>query len=64
MTTEKLLNYEFLKPQDTPQTENSFSFWEVQQTLKVAHISQFSPIEGEFPSELHKNLRCLSSLNP
>ena len=26
----------------------------MQQTLKVAHISQFSPIEGEFPSELHK----------
>ena len=22
-------------------------------TLKEAHISQFSPIEGEFPSELH-----------
>ena len=36
------------------QTENSFTFREVQQTLKVAHISQFSPIEGEFPSELHK----------
>ena len=36
------------------QAENSFTFWEVQQTLKVAHISQFSPIEGEFPSELHK----------
>ena len=36
------------------QTENSFTFLEVQQTLKVAHISQFSPIEGEFPSELHK----------
>ena len=36
------------------QTENSFTFWEVQQTLKVAHISQFSPIEGEFLSELHK----------
>ena len=26
----------------------------MQQTLKVAHISQFNPIEGEFPSELHK----------
>ena len=26
----------------------------MQQTLKVAHISQFSPIEGEFPSELHQ----------
>ena len=35
-------------------TENSFTFCEVQQTLKVAHISQFSPIEGEFPSELHQ----------
>ena len=54
MTTEKLLNYVFLKPQDMSSTENSFTFWEVQQTLKVAHISQFSPIEGEFPSELHK----------
>ena len=42
------------------QTENSFIFGAMQQTLKVAHISQFSPIEGEFPSELHKNLRCLS----
>ena len=37
------------------ETENSFTFCEVQQTLKVAHISQFSPIEGEFLSELHKN---------
>ena len=36
------------------QTENSFTFCEVQQTLKVAHISQFNPIEGEFPSELDK----------
>ena len=36
------------------QTENSFTFCEVQQTLKVAHISQLSPIEGEFSSELHK----------
>ena len=54
MTTEKLLNYEFLRPQDMSQTKNSFTFWEVQQTLKVAHISQFSPIEGEFPLELHK----------
>ena len=36
------------------QTENSFTFGEVQQTLKVAHISQFSPTEGDFPSELHK----------
>ena len=36
------------------QTENSFIFGEVQQTLKVPHISQFSPIEGEFLSELHK----------
>ena len=34
--------------------ENSFTFRKVQQTLKVAHISQFSPIEGEFLSELHK----------
>ena len=54
MPAEKLLNYGFLRPQDMPQTENSLFFWEVQQTLKVAHISQFSPIEGEFPSELHK----------
>ena len=36
------------------QTENSFTFREVQQTLKVAYISQFSPLEGEFPSEFHK----------
>ena len=36
------------------QNENSFTFLEVQQTLKVANISQFSPIEGEFRSELHK----------
>ena len=36
------------------QTEHSFTFGEVQQTLKVAHITQFSPIEGEFPSELLK----------
>ena len=36
------------------QAENNFTFGEVQQTLKVAHISQFSPIEGEFPSELLK----------
>ena len=54
MTTEKLLNYEFQKPQDMSQTKYSFTFWEVQQILKVAHISQFSPIEGEIPSELHK----------
>ena len=54
MTTVTLLNYGFLRPLDMSQTENSFIFWEVQQTLKVAHISQFSPIEGEFPSELHK----------
>ena len=54
MTTEKLLNYGFLRPQDMSQTKNSFNFWEVQQALKVAHISQFSPVEGEFPSELHK----------
>ena len=54
MTTEKLLNYGFLRPQDMSQTENSFTFWEVQLTLKVAHISQFSPIDGEFPSEMHK----------
>ena len=32
------------------QTENSFTFLEVQQTLKVAHLSQFSPNEGEFSS--------------
>ena len=50
MTTEKLSNYGFLRPQDMSQTENSFTFWEVQQTLKVAHISQFSLNEGEFPS--------------
>ena len=36
------------------QTENSFTFREMEQTLKVAHISQFSQNEGEFPSELHK----------
>ena len=36
------------------QTENSFTFWEMQQTLKVTEISQFSPIEGEFPSGLNK----------
>ena len=54
MTTGKLLNYGFLKPQDMSQTENSFTFSEVQQTLKVAGTSQFSPIEGEFLSELHK----------
>ena len=35
-------------PQDMFQTENSFTFWEVQQTLKVANISQFSPNEEEF----------------
>ena len=50
MTTEKLLNYEFLRPQDMSQTEKSFTSCEVQQTLKVAHISQFSPKELEFPS--------------
>ena len=50
MTAEKLLNYGFLRPQDTSQTENSFTFCEVQQTLKVAHISQFNPNEGEFRS--------------
>ena len=38
MTTVKLLNYGFLRPQDMSQTENGFTFWEVQQTLKVAHI--------------------------
>ena len=54
MTTEKLLNYEFLRFQDMSQTKNNFTFWEEQQTFKVAHISQFSLIEGEFPSELHK----------
>ena len=36
------------------QTENSFTFREVQQNLKVAHISQLSPIERKFPSELLK----------
>ena len=50
MTTENLLNYGFLRPQDMSQTENSFIFCEMQQTLKVAHISQFSPNEGEFPA--------------
>ena len=53
MTTEKLLNYGFQRQQDMSQTENSFTFWEVQQTLKVAQIYQFSRIEGEFPLELH-----------
>ena len=47
MATEKLLNYKFLRPQDMSQTENSFTFGEVQQTLEVAHTSQFSPNEGE-----------------
>ena len=28
------------------QTENGFTFLEVQQTLKASHISQFSPIDG------------------
>ena len=50
MTTEKQLNYGFLRSQDMSQTENSFTLWGVQQTLKVAHISQFSPNEEEFPS--------------
>ena len=50
MTTENLLNDGFLRPQDMSQTENSFTFWEVQQTHKVAHISQFNPNEGEFLS--------------
>ena len=50
MTAEKLLNYGFLRSQDMSQTEISFTFWEVQQTLKVAHISQFSRNEEEFPS--------------
>ena len=54
MTTKKLLNYGFLRSQDMSQTENSFTFWEEQQTLKVAHITKFSAIEGEFPSELQK----------
>ena len=54
MTAENSLNYGFLRPQDMSQTENSFTFWEVQQTLKVADIAQLSSIEGEFPSELHK----------
>ena len=44
----------FLRLQDMSQTENSLTFWEVLQTLKEAHISQFSQIEGEFPTELHK----------
>ena len=46
MPAEKLLNFEFLRPQDMSQTENSFTFWEGQQTLKVANISQFSPNKG------------------
>ena len=54
MTTENLSNYGFRRPKDMSQTENSLTFWEEQQTLKVANISQFSQIEGEFPSELHK----------
>ena len=50
MTTENLLNYGFLRPKYMSQTENSYTFLEVQQTLKVAHISQFSPNEEEFLS--------------
>ena len=46
------------------QTENSFTFLEVQQTLKVAHISQFSIIKGEFPPELHKTyVVCLCKIH-
>ena len=46
------------------QTENSFTFWEAQQTLKVAYISHFSPIGGEFPSELHTTYDvCLCKIN-
>ena len=52
MTTEKLLNYGFLKPQDMSQTGNSFTFSEVQQTLEVVHISQFSLNEGEYSEPL------------
>ena len=48
MATEKLINYGFLRPQDISQTENSFTFWKVRQTIKVAHISKFNPNEGEF----------------
>ena len=36
------------------QTEKKFTFGDMQHTLKVAYISQFSQIEGEFPSELLK----------
>ena len=44
--------------------ENCFTFLEVQQTFKVAHISQFSPIEEEFPSELHKTYNvCLCKIH-
>ena len=51
-------------PQDMSQAENSFTFWEVQQTLKVAHLSPFIPIEGEFPSELHKTYNvCLCKIH-
>ena len=42
------------------QTENSFTFREVQQTIKVANIYQFIQNEGEFPSELHKTYDVLS----
>ena len=46
------------------QTENSFTFSEMQQTLKVACMSQFSQIEGEFPSELHKTYdACLCKIH-
>ena len=50
MTTEKLSNYGLLRPQIMSKTEKKFTFWEVQQTLKVAYKSQFSLNEGEFPS--------------
>ena len=50
MTTQ-LSKLRVFKAQDTFQTENSFYFVGVQQALKVAHISQFSLIGEEFPSE-------------
>ena len=51
MTSEKLLNYEFLRLKDMPHTEKKFYFL---RNLKVVDMSQFSPIEGEFLSELNK----------
>ena len=54
----------YLGPQDKSKIENSFTFWEVRQTLKVAQISLFCPIEGEFQSELHKTFDvCLCKIH-